>query len=195
MLEVLHKVEEMMPSLLSQEEAWHTLYIDYHPPIVERLFQDIFVNEQKYRVFLHRIHPCAPGEDLFHPHPWESAMRILRGRYEMEIGFGAGQTTPPVLGKVILSTGDEYELTHPDAWHRVRPLERPVYSLMVAGTRWNRWSPKSEEKLRHLSLQEYQYLRSIASDYYLLERPQQMAEEAARAEAFKGAAERIFPRS
>ena len=47
------------------------------------------------RIYLHRIYPCAPGEALFHPHLWPSAMRILSGEYEMAVGYGAGRVPRP----------------------------------------------------------------------------------------------------
>jgi hypothetical protein len=94
MLEILASVESELPRLLLDESAWSGLLIDYHPPTVERLW----MGWQGHRVSLHRIHPCGPGQALFHPHPWPSAMRILSGEYEMAVGYGRGETprrSPP----------------------------------------------------------------------------------------------------
>ena len=91
MLDVLAAVEQALPQLLQDENAWHSLYIDYQLPTVERLWRPW----HEYRISLHRIHPCAPGEALFHPHPWPSAMHVLAGAYEMAVGYGQGRHPRP----------------------------------------------------------------------------------------------------
>src|SRR5262245_50787575 len=115
MLKVLAALERELPGLLRDEEGWRSVLIAYHPPTVERLWR----SWNDYRVYLHRIHPCAREEALFHPHPWPSAMRILSGEYEMAVGFGPGQEPPPVATLLIASGEFRYEMTHPDAWHYV----------------------------------------------------------------------------
>src|SRR5947209_10035564 len=132
MLEILTAVEKDLPRLLLDEAAWSGLFIDYHPPTVERLW----MRWRDCRVSLHRIHPCAPGEALFHPHPWPSAMRILSGEYEMAVGFGPGETPPPVAALLVAREDCRYEMTHPDGWHYVCPLGEPSRSLMVSGGAW-----------------------------------------------------------
>ncbi|MCL5996822.1 MAG: hypothetical protein M1546_12315 [Chloroflexi bacterium] len=150
MLDVLYTVEKELPILLQDEGAWKSLYVDYHPPIVERLW----LGWREYRVNLHRIHPCGPGEALFHPHPWPSAMRVLVGEYEMAVGYGQGDTPPPIAVLMIASTEFCYEMTEPDAWHYVRPIGGPTLSLMVTGKPWERWSPRSEKPLHPLSAEQ-----------------------------------------
>jgi hypothetical protein len=138
MLEILAAVEKDLPHLLLDEEAWKGVFIDYHPPTVERLW----ARWRDYRVYLHRIYPCEPGEALFHPHPWPSAMRILAGEYEMAVGYGTGVESPPIAA-LMLAKGDfRYEMTDPDAWHYVRPIGEPSLSLMVTGPRWERAMPQ-----------------------------------------------------
>src|SRR5258708_7914389 len=73
MLEVLRRAEADLPRLLQEESRWTSLFIDYHPPTVERLW----CAWGDYRLSLHRIHPCEAGAALFHTHLWPSAMRIL----------------------------------------------------------------------------------------------------------------------
>jgi hypothetical protein len=63
MLDTLYAVERELPALLQDEGAWKSLYVDYHPPLVERLW----LPWGSYRINLHRIHPCARDEALFHP--------------------------------------------------------------------------------------------------------------------------------
>lgn len=162
MLDILRRVEEVLPELLLDEAGWETLFVDYHPPYVERLWRPWF----GYRVYLHRIHPCSVAEALFHPHPWPSAMRIVSGTYEMAVGFGEGEKVPPTAARIILSTGSEYEMTHPDGWHYVRPLGRPALSLMVTGTPWDRSSPKSEKALSPLTTAKRDEILKFFREYY-----------------------------
>jgi hypothetical protein len=164
MLNTLAAVEEDLPRLLLDEAAWTGLFIDYHPPTVERLW----LPWRDCRVYLHRIHPCAPGEALFHPHPWPSAMRILAGEYEMAVGYGQGEAPPPVAA-LIIATGDfRYEMTDPDAWHYVRPLGRPTLSLMVTGKPWDRPAPRSRRPLVPLTDQQRDELFRLFRQCYPL---------------------------
>jgi hypothetical protein len=133
-LDVLARLEIALPDLLADEASWKSLDINYHPPRVERLWR----SWGEFRVSLHRIHPCAIEDALFHPHPWPSAMRVLDGTYEMAIGYGSGSTPPPIAVRIV-STGDlRYEMTDVDAWHYVRPIGRPAMTIMVTGTPWQR---------------------------------------------------------
>lgn len=162
MLQVLSQVEEALPELLLDARAWRSVLVDYHPPMVERLWQ----SWRDYRIYLHRIHPCGRGEALFHPHPWPSAMRVLEGEYEMAVGFGPGLVEPPVAALVVVSGGVRYEMTHPDSWHYVRPIGRPTLSVMVTGKPWGREAHKSTAPLVPLGPeQEADLLRCFRSYY------------------------------
>ena len=162
MLDVLLQVEQALPQLLNDESAWQSLFVDYHPPTVERLW----TAWQGFRVYLHRIHPCEREQALFHPHPWPSAMRVLDGEYEMAVGFGAGSHTPPVAALLIARGDFRYEMTHPDSWHYVRPIGSPTLSLMVTGKPWDRESPRSTKPLRRLqSEQAAELLRCFRSRF------------------------------
>ena len=56
------------------------------------------------------------------------------GGYETVIGWGDPEATPPpAAARFVLRDGSEYEMTDRSAWHSVRPLEAPVFSLMVIG--------------------------------------------------------------
>ncbi len=139
MLNQLHNMLEIMPSLLNDREGWKSLDVDYHPPRIERLWRGV----GDYRVYLHKIYPCDSLEDdaLFHPHPWPSAIWIADGRYFMQIGFGSGLKEPKVFSEIILEKGSTYDMTHRDTWHSVRALEVPCYTVMVTGIPWNREMP------------------------------------------------------
>ncbi len=128
-----------LPTLLRDAKCWKSLLIDYHPPTVERLYTDY----DGWRINLHRIQPCDPKEVLFHPHPWPSQMRVVKGRYRMELGVGSGRKPPKVSSVITLDEGSAYEMMDdPDAWHSVCPLDGEVWSVMITGEPWGRWSPK-----------------------------------------------------
>lgn len=149
MLAVLRDAERELPKLLTEKGIWKGVYIDYHKPFVERLW----CQWGEYRIYLHRILACGPGEALFHPHPWPSAMKVF-GDYEMKMGFSAGNATHPEFTTIILGHGNVYEMTHQDGWHSVRPLAKPSFSLMVTGQPWQRWSPAPSKQLRDLKPEE-----------------------------------------
>lgn len=135
MLKELRQALKELPELLRPEEDsnWNTLDIDYHKPRVLRAYRDW----GEYRINLHQISPCGPGEALFHPHPWPSAMIILSGVYEMGIGYGPGLEEPPIAARIVMKDNDCYEQTTVDSWHYVRPITT-VHSVMLTGKPWGR---------------------------------------------------------
>lgn len=147
MIDILFALETELPSLLADASGWKSLDITYHPPRVERLWRPW----RGCRVYLHRIHPCAPHESLFHPHPWASAMRILTGTYEMDVGYGEGLVDPPIAATLQLPAGSVYEMVTRNSWHCVRPIGGPTLSVMVTGAPWDRDAPRSTEPLRPLT--------------------------------------------
>jgi len=164
MLDVLEKLERSLPELLMDDKGWAGLYIDYHPPTVERLWR----RWGEYRVSLHRILPCGPGEALFHAHPWPSAMRILAGEYEMAVGYGPGENAPPFAARMIARGDFRYEMTDPDAWHYVRPINGPTWSVMVTGKPWDRPSPHASKPLEPLNDDQRRELFRFFREHYPL---------------------------
>ena len=162
MLEALERIEKDLPAMLMYPEQWKTLDVTYHPPRVER----VFIQHNDLRISLHCIHPCSKEEALFHPHPWPSSMRIISGKYEMAIGHGIGEQTPPFAATVVMPAGSSYEMVDPDAWHYVRPLDEPAMTLMVTAFPWNRSTPKSSEPLQELSVARRNEIMDIFRKYY-----------------------------
>ena len=141
MIKILKQIELELPDLLKQPEIWQTLDINYEKPHVER----VWTQWNQYRINLHRIHPCEFHECFFHPHPWASVVRILSGRYEMLVGQGSGEVSPPTTMTLILEKDSIYEMTNKDGWHQVRPLDHRVMSLMITDAPWGRKMPKSDK--------------------------------------------------
>jgi hypothetical protein len=126
-----------LPALLATTHGWEGMHIDYERPHVDRAWRPW----RDCRISIHRIHPCAPGEAMLHPHPWPSAMAILAGRYAMNLGYGAGLETPQIVSRLVLTAGARYEMTNKDAWHDVTPIGEPVLSVMLSGPPWGRAMP------------------------------------------------------
>ncbi len=131
---------------LSNPEAWKSLLVDYHPPIVERLYMDL----PDVRVYLHEIHPCEREEALYHRHPWPSAVHVFDGPNLYEMGIGYGEQPPPKAATTIFRGELHYEMPEPLAWHYVRPIGGRSYSVMVAGRRFEP-APRERPELKELS--------------------------------------------
>jgi hypothetical protein len=143
MLKLLALAEKELPALLEQPALWNTLYVDYHPPLVERAWTPW----GEHRLYLHRIHPCQVGESLFHPHPWPQAAKVLSGEYEMAVGYGTDHDNPPPYAATLLiKAGTAYEMVDPDGWHYVRPIGTPSLSIMITGKPWKTTSATKTEK-------------------------------------------------
>jgi len=164
MLDYLYDVEDRIHELLSHPELWNDLLVTYEKPTVERLW----MQDGENRIYLHRIHTCNPGEAYYHKHPWPSAMRVVSGTYEMQVGLMMpGNTEPTTAAKLRLDHGSTYEMTNSEAMHSVRPLAYETLSLMVTGPRWT--ISDSAAKLDNGRLTQDQRDRLFADflDYYL----------------------------
>jgi hypothetical protein len=163
MLQELYRARLELPHLLVNHDGWKSLYVDYHPPYVKRLWREW----EGCRLLLHEIDPCPPGKDpLMHPHPSPSAMWV-HGHYRMDVGYGTSKEAPPVAATIILAPDTAYEMIHPDGWHSVNPIGAPSLSVMVTGRPWDRWSPKSDKPLGPLSGQVYDRLFGEFRKLYL----------------------------
>lgn len=166
MLEALKKAEAALPGLLADPAGWRSVFVDYHPPFVERLWRAIEIDGRSYRLYLHRIHACDLKSALFHPHPWPSAMRVSSGSYKMREGRSKDMQEPSVDGERVLKAGEAYEMTELDQWHAVAPLGEAAFSVMLTGEPWGRESHKSPEPLRPLDEREAKRLLDFFAKAY-----------------------------
>ena len=162
MIEKLKQIEDkLLLELLSKEENWKTLLIDYHPPLVERLWTQI----GNYRIYLHFIHECEQKDALFHPHPWPSAIHVIHGAYEMGIGFG--ETEPEKMCTIFVPNGGMYyDMTHIDGWHYVRPVKSVCSTVMLTGEPWGRESPKSDYPMKSIEMNRKLIILEYFSNYF-----------------------------
>ena len=159
MLNELREALKELPELLKDDEGWGSLDIDYHTPRVKRLYRQW----EDYRINLHEISPCGPGEALFHPHPWPSAMIVLVGVYEMGVGYGSGLKKPPIAAKIIMKENSCYEQTELDSWHYVRPFTT-TFTVMLTGKPWKRTVPGSNQDLEPLTPGEKEDMLTMFSN-------------------------------
>jgi len=123
-----------LPHLLKDISRWSSKLVDYETPVVERIWTEY----KNCRLALHKIHPCSTP--LKHVHPWPAAVKVLSGKYEMEMGLvhpgEYGQWDYSLIGSFIMGTGSEYDLLAKGAWHSVNPIDTHSISLMVMGKPW-----------------------------------------------------------
>jgi len=165
MINKLQQLEDkIIPGLLQDPNNWKSLMIDYHPPIVERLWAQV----GNYRVLLHWIHKCEAKDALFHPHPWPSAMHVISGKYEMGLGYGSGLEEPPKMCTILMENGGSYyDMTHVDGWHYVRPVDGICVTTMLIGPKWEREEIKSTEPLKPMPNERKMVMLEFFRTYYL----------------------------
>lgn len=163
MLTELFSIEKLLPGLFETVEL-RSMYIDYHKPFVSR----IWFQFDKFRVYLHKIESAGESVDaLYHPHPWKSAIRILKGTYEMGVGHSATENSPISDVVAHLTPGVAYEMVSQDGWHYVNPLNEPVYSLMITGELYDRKMPITPDKrFAELSKDVFFEILNVVDDYY-----------------------------
>jgi hypothetical protein len=101
-----------LPTLLSQNNIWHSMYINYEPPFLMRLHTPIESNGRRINVCQHYFfgapekdenaltsynirnpytnHPELVGKEEdnnYHPHPWAACFYLFNGKYEQDIGY------------------------------------------------------------------------------------------------------------
>ena len=168
MIDKLYEVERALqrrPEKFLEKFKLNTMHIDYHEPFVDRIW---FQYDETTRVYFHKIYPSKSSEAaLFHPHPWESAIRILHGGYEMGIGHSKDNTVPKIDCKLFLPDYTIYEMVEKDAWHYVNPLATPSYSIMVTGKLNGREMPvEPNKKFRKLKKKEIDDILEIVYETY-----------------------------
>lgn len=150
MIKLLKQIEENLPILIhpDNQHNWKSLEITYEEPHVWRLWIPILLENNYYRLCIHKIFKCKNSNPLYHPHDWPSAMKILNGIYIMNVGVENA-----ILSTVELCSGSYYEMSNFKSFHSVNPQTDSVLSLMLMGNFYcNRLPfPKPSEKQKSLS--------------------------------------------
>ncbi len=178
MTAVMEMAEDIVPQLLVDRSRWQSLMIDYQPPHLMRIFTQC----EGVRINLHYFMAAKDlpetrltkgyDENLYHPHGWASAMRILEGSYEQWIGFAQGpgiEAAPKKTLHLVHKPGDSYAMNDPYLWHQVIPREnQPVSTLMVTfmPDDWDQVLPKSTKDLRALNEKEMDFMFAHFQQFY-----------------------------
>ncbi len=179
MAPVLLEAEKLIPELLKDRDGWQSLMIDYQPPNLMRLYRQVGA----VRLNLHFFMPAddvsaarrrtdAYDENLYHPHAWASAMRILEGEYEQWVGFADRRgidAAPAKTQHLLHKAGDAYVMNDPWIWHQVIPRPgQAVSTLMVTfiPEAWDQDVPKSDRHLRALNTDELNFMFDHFSKLY-----------------------------
>lgn len=135
MLDTLEDVMQKLPEMVKDITLWDSLIINRRKPFTYRAFH---ILNNGVRICLHKFDPCERHDAFFHPHPWPSAMRVMRGKYRMEVGASPDYNKPPMtVMETVLSAGSTYSSDEPNFWHSVQPLET-CYSVMVNSAPWSK---------------------------------------------------------
>lgn len=179
MMPILELAEAMLPELLLRPEEWKSVYIDYQPPHLMRIFIQIGC----VRINLHYFMPTADvsaaqqlsdayNENLYHPHAWASAMRIVFGRYMQYMGMATCRgldAVPPKEGPFEYQAGGCYAMEHPWEWHQVIPYpNEAVMTVMVTviPPDWDQDVPRSNQPLRPLTPDELEFMFTKFREQY-----------------------------
>lgn len=144
-------------------EKWNAIDIDFHPPHIERLWQSW---RDEYRLNLHFIHHCVSHTALYHPHAWPAAIRVVKGRYGMVTGYGAGDIPPPYSFSFVLPKGAYYEMVDPDAWHAEYPFSATALTVSLSGKPWPRKAPKSPHPLSGIKIERRVEILKMFAGFY-----------------------------
>lgn len=147
-----------LPLLVHQPEAWSSVFVDYEPPFVERLWLQL---DKDHRLFLHHVKACE-ADSLWHPHPWPSIVKVMpRSGYEHGIGYDTTHEGECPVGMIQTVYGSmTYEMSDPHAWHYVKPLWSS-WSIMITGIPFKTPSPgyiKPTKVLRPLSNERKKFM-------------------------------------
>lgn len=109
------KVRAALPELLKQKSEWRSLFIDYEPPFLMRLYRSVCVGDEgtpdhrRINISLHYFFGSgdknapdlagianpydgrpeladAESKNNYHPHPWAATFLLLEGGYHQQIG-------------------------------------------------------------------------------------------------------------
>lgn len=183
MIEILKKIEKVqILNILSQDiSKFKTLYVDYEHPYVERLQYNL---DDGYRIFFHVIHTCETEQALYHPHPWPSAMHILKGIYETGLAYSEiddhyKHTETGELNSIIaknevakfvicdnqfVAGSAYYQMLNPKGWHYVRPIQT-CHTVMLTHTPWYSGN-KATKPLMPLSQERAIEIKQWFLNYY-----------------------------
>lgn len=135
MIVELQKLILSIPSLLKNPNEWESLLINKYPPIIHRVSYKLSTNRT---LLLHKLFNTEKEHAFMHSHSWPFACKVIKGEYEMGVGFSNNRNNPPKsVFTSFVKAGDVYEMLSPDIWHYTKPTENTEcsYSILLIGER------------------------------------------------------------
>lgn len=109
------RVRAALPELLKDKQQWRSIFIDYEPPFLMRLYRSLCAGDEgadqhrRIHISLHYFFGSgdknaadlkgianpydsrpeladAEGRNNYHPHPWAATFQLLEGSYHQQIG-------------------------------------------------------------------------------------------------------------
>jgi hypothetical protein len=149
-----------LPELLKDQSSWRSLYIDYEPPFLMRLYLPVCAEDRTVYLSLHYFFGAPGGQspianpyegrpelvnkesaNNYHPHPWASSFYLFEGSYHQHVGLakklGYSSELRPASHEVKEQDGNDpeknrYAFNNPLIWHRVLPnAGKPVSTMMI----------------------------------------------------------------
>ena len=106
-------------------------------------------------------------------------MKIVSGAYAHDVGWTSTNREDVTdlaepdewVAREEITVGAYYEMTNPGTWHRVRPMGRETYTLMIAGEPYARKVafPKPDQKQPRLSAKRRQHVLHLFRSFYVPE--------------------------
>ncbi len=129
MINELKSLLPYVPDFLKKEEQWGSLLINKYPPVIHRLS---FKISETRTLLLHKLFNTKDEKALMHSHSWPFALKLLKGEYEMGVGFSKNrEEVPKSIFTSFVKTGDFYEMLTPDIWHYTKPTKETDFSCSV----------------------------------------------------------------
>ena len=148
--------EELLSTLLNQPQVWKS--VRQSQPTIEKIYTGVRLGDN-YRLWLQINHQCRREEVPLHTHPYQLAIHVISGSYELGLG-----KEHELLSTLELKSGSYYEMLNPLASHYVFPQGDLTCCAMLC-------SDLSEVETETLSEARMMALRQHFSLFYRHYRP------------------------
>jgi hypothetical protein len=164
MISKLKEIEGHIPALIKDSALWNGYNLEFGVPRIEQISMKY---DENCLLAFHVLHPAEVT--LFHKHCWTGAFKILSGSYEMGVSLLEEEVTSyeqalclPTAAKLILNDGTYYEMTYTHGLHYVKPIGKPVLSLMLLGEAYPEQRSKPPENDLLVPLSETRKLEILS---------------------------------
>jgi hypothetical protein len=104
------ELTRLLPNVPAWLDAceWGSLRIDRHLPVIHRIFLPL---SDTRTLYIHRLFNTGDAPAYMHSHSWPFALRLLKGDYEMGMGYSKRrEVTPDPVQIVNVHAGTGYSM-------------------------------------------------------------------------------------